>query len=1781
MRRAFLASCVVLLVAAILPAADKLSVDEALRQMGDPAHMQRIRGDRARLQALYDAFRDLPEAQRPAVVKKLVPLLSTVQGGAARRALIEAFRALGDPSVPALVRALEDDAAWRNAAGVLPYLREKAVRPLLTLLTHRDAEMRRRAAQVLGGVCGPPGRLANRRDQRDPVRAAATALGAALKDESLPVALAAAQALAGMRSHAAPATGALTSALSAGEFRRRLAAAKALKAVGPAASAAAPALEKALGDADADVRLQAIESLAAVAGEKAVGPLTGALSHPDKRVRVKAAFTLARLGEGAVPGLAKALASRQPTRRRFAALALAKMGPKAASAVPALLAALKDPREAVRCNVVDALGRIGGEGTAQAVAGRLGDDSVLVRHCALVALDLLGKDLPQAQAVRKQMAGAAKPTRFEAPPYAYPAKEFLVGGPLEGVPLPLYPTQHGEPPGHPGCVPALQKPDEKGNVPFTPEGVQPERHLYPGAVEHYRTYWQKYNPLRFFFDRQSQIKNWLAGAIRGVRREQVEEYAEPLYWVPRFRLPRPTGLKNKPVPVVRCKAGDPVMELDLGTLPIGLYAVRVIGAVPTEQLRRYRLPLRMAFSVNDGPNGAVSTYKLRLGYCDEFYSVAEFYFHAPAKRTYRAKLWVLPGSRVDLLVHNVTLDDALAGIELRPVKKRMTLTSAAERAALRLKKIADLERRMRGRKYVPPAPRPLEEQWARDEVLWHLWPGLNAQPGALFGANRGYQPDLVFGVGGKPGPNAPAAQDEPAARWGRWTHPWPRYGFRTNASLAALSAGLDLLVNAELGLRYTTADLAAKRPLPDPYPYKDDGTGLYFEPKEGKPQYFNVVADAVSARVRAVAGQLGRLATAYHEMGDVRAGRDAALLLIRIAYDTPAIDGANALSSLLADPGPWGRDLRCRRRLTVAHWGVDPVLYDRLFDVIQGNEELARSVRRFIPWVRSSADVVALLDGYLVQNDAKRILRYNKMWDNAPTLIVTPAMILGDTAFTKPWMEWLWSKAYIYPNPPSGLPDLITTANGGDGAGYIASWFYCQGEEASKNGDALARYIALGGDPKYDLRNPRLYPKVTAACYWPIRTLMAGLYFPRIGDVCGPDKYWGHTFNTLGPKMRRGWRWTHDPVFAWMIVNHFGRKGESDAEWAAITRAAATLKRAPYLTQPSRIVSNWFGLLETGRQYDDPRFRRNVLLRTGHGWGHHHHDTLDLQIHAHGYPMTVDGGQRPGYSKPADRGTRQHNLVVVNGKEWMGHAWIKALSDAEGARYMLAEATPTANHPEVKLYRRQVALLDVDEGKGARPWRPGNPFAGSFPSAGVVTPNSYVLDVVRVSGGKQHTYAFHATLDDELKTNVPNPQPYDKLPQVEQEYLAGHRYRPEIRTGGDAPDTVVATWRMTRQSKGFTEQQVNRLIWDPNSPRKYTRLHLLGQRGARVLTGWFYCRQWDYGWRQLYVQHRAGADRDIVFPALIEPYVGEPFIVERRLLPVADNDADALRAVAVEVRTKNGHVDLCFADGRPDKTRRVAAPQGEVAVAGEFAYLSSDAQGLRQAALTGGTLLRSPLVTLKAAAREYTGRVIKADYPERTFFVDRPWPAFRGGERVLEIGKGAHWTAYTAVRVAPQGRTRAAVTLRNGASLYASRVVEVDERARTVYCALALPFVDSGGNSPLPGEDRDLVASNRERTKFWRAQYLGGDRSTGKFGFRLDGEVSLADFGPSRSFRLWEYGVGDTARHSTFVSLRRVGDNQYELTADVDVEVAFGKGAARRIPLAEITRNGGRLVLKP
>ena len=1298
--------------------------------------------------------------------------------------------------------------------------------------------------------------------------------------------------------------------------------------------------------------------------------------------------------------------------------------------------------------------------------------------------------------------------------------EYEVGGPLAGLKLPLYPTQHGEPAGHPGCLP---HPDKPGELLYSKDGQFPELHVYAGSVEHYRHYMLKYMPCRSMFDRQSLLKSWLAKDIPGVQPAQVEQYAEPVFYVSRGGSGRDTGARNKPVPVVRCKPGAPVLELDLGALETGLYTVRVIGAVEQKSIERHRKPLYLKATLNDGPKGEENSYRLRLGYVEEFYSVCELYFHAGETRRFTARLQIDSGSTVDLLVHSVDLHNALAGTVRRPIKKTMNLLTPEEFAQLR-----------KGPPAQPQAEMP-EARLARDELLWKAFPRTNAQPGSIFGIGgddpKSNWPD--FGAGGK-------AKDVIEVEHGKWV-------------LAPVDNLKGILIqNKKLeeagGLEhsgvYTMADLHAQRPLADPYPYKDDGAGVYTPPEKASQaaQNWHPVADAVRDRIGAYFGMIEAKTGSHVTTGNAADARDAAIMLCRAAYDFPAMDCANAMSSFIVQPGAYGRDLRCRQRET-HHWPCDleaAVCYDRLFDFLRNNDELAKSVGRFIPWVKSPQDVIQLLDVYLVQHLAKRYLRYHNYWGNEPAAVLKAAIVLGDPAVTDPLMDWLLRRTWVYPQSPTGYPDLLVTSKDRSGVSYIGSFFYALGAEVSADGEMFEMYRRAGGSEKYDLSERRRFPKMEAALYWPLQTRMAGLHFPRIGDVGGPDKAYGAWFDSHEAPVRRGWRWTRDPRFAFMLKHYYKRKTETEAEWQEIEAAADKCPRAPWLENRSRFVANWFGVLETGTEHDDFRFRRAAMLRIGSGRGHSHADMLDLQVYAHGYPATIDGGQRGGYSQPGDGAEFVHNVVTVE-DGFAGAGWLAVLSDAGGARYMRADR----HAPEGKLYRRHVALIDVDEGQGEKPLAPAQLKPDTKLDPKVTTPNSYVFDVVRVAGGKTHTYCFHGPVEHELKTNLQETVAWEAMSEQDKGFLAEFR-KTKRSFAGDAPGIVQADWVLARTGGFGSEQSIAPVIWDPQSPQKSTRLHVLGQKGARVLSGWLDCFQWKYGFTNLYVQRRSAAEQESVFPALIEPYVGEPFITERRLLDIPGNEPDARRAVAVEIKTTNGHTDSCFTDGRPEKTRTA----GPLEAAAEFAFYSVDGQGLRLASITGGTRLAAPDVILRPAAVERTGKVVKAEPNARTMVLDTTWPAGLLMGRTFEVGVPGHWTTYTIrdVTPAPNG---CALLVEAGADYYRSRVVEVDAAGGTVQCGVGLPAKGLG-------VDKGWVASNEGRTKFWRAEYLGGSRDDARYGFKLTGApVTSEDFGRDRSLCLWEYGEGDVVRQSTFASLRRVEPGVFELEADVDVSASL------------------------
>jgi len=1306
-------------------------------------------------------------------------------------------------------------------------------------------------------------------------------------------------------------------------------------------------------------------------------------------------------------------------------------------------------------------------------------------------------------------------------------EEYLVGGPLAGVKLPLFKGQHGEPTGYPGGTPELQE-KAKGTL-FTGDdgNVFPEMELYPGAEEHWRGYYLKYIPQRSFFDRQSQIKNFTAPEIPGAGKGDVEKYASPVFYVARHSAIRDTGKTRAPVDVVRLKVGKPVMSLDLGTLDVGLYVVRVIGAVAPADMKAFRKPIYMRCAVNDGLKGETTEYKLRIGYCEEFYKVAEFYFHAPEERAYKAELAMDAGSEVDLLVRNVSLDDVLTGIVRKASKKSSDVPAPQQ---------------------VKPPTITGEERLARDEALWNFLPPPNHQGGAgdsspYAGPTPWY---VTWGVRDKDGKFL--NMKELDASIGNWQSPklWER-GKNGDRFTSDRSQWGIFLVHPKLNLKYTIADMKAYKPLPDPYPYKDNGTGLYYAEafKEGTNtvdggRILAVQAMAIKGRIAGASG--AGAGEAWLKEGDSDAARDAAVLLARYAYLFPTLDPAWMLCVLSKDPvrEPF-RNSFDRRKETIAfflgHYGGylgAPNTYNQLFSYIKGNEELAKSINRFVPWVKTSQDLIQLFDTYLVQMTAKRVLRYHYYCHTMALLDL--AGILDDPEVTAPWWDWMFKGAHVYPMKPAGIQDIMIVGNDRNGAQYLGSMYYQCNEGAVVVAKSLYPFKVKGQLPaKYDLTDPALYPKPLAHCWWQIGIQIAGTEFPRIGDVTGPDKGPGYlAVNTHAAG--NGWRWSGDPAFAWCLKNLYktaDKQNEFSAEeWAKIEAAAATVKRAPWLENKSRQVYNAASILEAGTEHDDPALRRAAYLRTGVGKGHQHTDTLDLQYCMLGQQMTIDGGQRANYSTPADYDAKVHNVVLVDGGYGRVQSWASVISDGTGARYLRATAMLA------KSFNRAIALVDAD-----------------------TTPEtSYVLDVVRVWGGtNDHTYCFHGPTGGDVICNTemkPVPQLAEGAERTpDQEFLKGWNDAggmTNARFAGTAPAVLETTWR---------------------NAGKYTRLHLFDVAGARVYRADVICFAAKYKFAQQMVRKDAGGkEMSSAFVALHEPYKSEPFIAERKLLEVKQNDADARKAVAVEVKLKSGRTDVLFSDGYPEKTREF----GGIQAAGEFACYSTDEDGVRLASLTGGTLLKAPGIEVQAAAREYTGKVTAADYLKKQMTIDAAWPgACPGG--VFEIGTPSRTTSYTLASAKP-GDKSTVLTVTEGADYYRSPIMSVDEKEGVVETVIA-PVLGK-----MAGLDKDFTVSNDARTKFWRAEMM--DRVPGELTrtqFKVTGApVTQADFAPENALRLWEYGVGDSVRHSTFVNVRRLpaggaAGTRYEVMGNVDATITLQGKPAKTISAAEFAKANGKV----
>lgn|GEM_PF-2910570 len=780
---------------------------------------------------------------------------------------------------------------------------------------------------------------------------------------------------------------------------------------------------------------------------------------------------------------------------------------------------------------------------------------------------------------------------------------------------------------------------------------------------------------------------------------------------------------------------------------------------------------------------------------------------------------------------------------------------------------------------------------------------------------------------------------------------------------------------------------------------------------------------------------LKRAVNDYLESGKEEDGLYAALMLCGLAEKWPAVQysatylGGHAYLSKESIP-PWLTNTANMVGKTL-YRGWSPgiavpliVSYDVLFDFIAKNPELLARVREKLPSIRTHDDLIAFLDERLLWCSARDCRRGWISSDALPPLI---AEVFGPGPEADAVLSsTIFDRIQTNMTHLGGIDDQAVTSYNRDGVHYISSAVYFAPVLGDLAG-SLAGYRKLGGDPAFDLyslpggRNAALNPYTLEAIH------VAGGFLLMAGD---------------------GGSYKH------------GRK-------------------KPYHPHPSRVLGGTgYTILEAGNEEGDPLKGRALGIYWGGGRGHAHCDTLSIELFAQGSRMAPDlGGRHEGkyVGSPNMRSNRVHNLVEVDDRNFWNKGpsttpatgWLVSFAPARHGSQFAEHGASAISHPQVKLYRRQTALMSVP---------------------GERREESYLFDVFRVRGGKIHSYHFHGGDTGAIRTNV------ELKPAERNRFLREHKEG--SRFEGVAGKIVEVEWPLRPSTqKGYQEKEYEKDF------QPVTRLFLLGQNEEPVLIGNAHSKHYQYDYPFFYLRKVAQRSLESVFPAVIEMYAGKPFIREVR--PLELPMGDALGPVALEVETTGGRTDFLFASGEPEKEKAIGETRS---VTGRFALVAAYGGRLDEARLTGGTRLRTPQIAIEVPAARLQWKITRVDYPGRKLELDKPIPAsFRGS--VVLINNGSRLHAFNLEAAGGSG-----VTLKEYPAYYQSNLLRMGADDRTVTGEL-----EAGQAAWDPRFAHNTVLANEDRSRTWRVEAFEDDghwMTIGYPGYRWSFpiEATLEDF---------------------------------------------------------------------
>ena len=821
---------------------------------------------------------------------------------------------------------------------------------------------------------------------------------------------------------------------------------------------------------------------------------------------------------------------------------------------------------------------------------------------------------------------------------------------------------------------------------------------------------------------------------------------------------------------------------------------------------------------------------------------------------------------------------------------------------------------------------------------------------------------------------------------------------------------------------FTAEDYHAFRKLPGRWP--DDGGGYFTAGKNsgkmGHSFYFNILAGAFKARLAAMRGRIGELADRFYKTGDPRVGFVGAVMLAHFADHFPSIDHTvqgtmNATWGTYPFNNFTGRHAGSFGKLDYSGWagpGNVPLMiaYDKLFPFIKGNQLLADAIGQTIPWVKTPQDVVELIDVKLVQHFFDVAERGHVRFASVRCNPVVAVVQGNNEAGVSMLRRVVHRSDFQF----SSILDTFVAKRSRDSTSFIGSMYYAKAP--SLNAGASVASISAFAE-KYGLKDlylasPARTTILFQAAQWLIEPYVVGVHVNGVGDVAGPQGYPTMTLESEGPQrvLYAAWRCYRDARFAWMLEHVYGFPPYAAKEAADQARAAAAgLPGDPRANQPSRVLGGFgVAILEVNGGHPDFRKRTGVVMRAGYGSGHGHADGLNLEIFSKGIVATAEFGGRPGYGTPPTTVAQSHCLVTIDGQ--IGTAKTSLLADLPGSPCMEA-GFDQGRRGEGIAATRFVALIDAGQD------------------------DAYLFDVVRASGGRKRTYWFHGNQTAAIEAvrmkgsrsslAVKVAEAEDDLGDLAEEEDKGKR--PEFKWGQDAfshnlrpedkgvlpSDDYQAVWPLQRvmeqsilgrirQIHPFARGKRPDRLYDPKSPKKFTRLILLASKGRRIRTVAAKSPQVQYRIICTGVTEEKRPEQASVFPALIEPFAGQAFVTGYRPLKVSPVGQGAPYAVSVEIR--KGRQDLFYQSADAAARCRVAGARPFTA-SGRFAYVSCDAAGPRACSLVNGTEVTAECIGLRLERSRLQANIVSVDYVKREIRLDAALPASLLSHSTFLLGK--------------------------------------------------------------------------------------------------------------------------------------------------------------------------------